>query len=116
MIQRRGGASAAGRTWKSAIALGLIGWCAVNSGQAAEPAWKPEKSIELIATNAPGGGADRILRIMAKIIQSRRDFTVPITVVNKPGGGGSVSYAYLNQHPGDGHFVVLDIHSYNHRR
>jgi tripartite-type tricarboxylate transporter receptor subunit TctC len=30
-----------------------------------------------------------ILRIMAKIIQSRRDLAVPITVVNKPGGGGA---------------------------
>jgi len=74
---------------------------------AAPPAWKPDKAIELIATNAPGGGSDRILRIMAKVMQEGRLAEVPVNVVNKPGGGGSVSYAYLNQRPGDGHYVVL---------
>ena len=39
---------------------------------AAPPAWKPEKPIELIAINAPGGGSDRILRIMAKVLQEGR--------------------------------------------
>ena len=78
-----------------------------HAATAAEPGWKPEKTIEIIATNAPGGGSDRIIRIMTKVMQQRRDLTVPIAIVNKPGGGGSVSYAYLNQHPGDGHFLVL---------
>lgn len=81
--------------------------CASNFVHAAAADWKPDKAIELIATNAPGGGADRILRILGKIMQQRRDFSVPVNVVNKPGGGGSVSYAYLNQHPGDGHYAVL---------
>jgi putative tricarboxylic transport membrane protein len=30
-----------------------------------------------------------------------------LTVVNKPGGGGAIAYGYLNQHPGDGHFVSI---------
>jgi putative tricarboxylic transport membrane protein len=70
-------------------------------------AWKPDKPVEIIATNAPGGGADRIIRIMLNVMQERRDFAVPVSIVNKPGGGGAVSYAYLNQHAGDGHYVVL---------
>jgi len=74
---------------------------------AAAPAWKPEKTVEIIAVNAPGGGSDRIVRIMAKVLEERRQIGVPIAVVNKPGGGGSVAYAYLNQRPGDGHYVVL---------
>jgi putative tricarboxylic transport membrane protein len=32
---------------------------------------------------------------------------MPVNVVNKPGGGGSIAYAYLNQHPGDGHYLLL---------
>lgn len=76
-------------------------------GAQAQPVWKPEKAVELIALNAPGGGGDRILRIMASIIQERRRLEVPVNVVNKPGGGGAVAYAYLNQHPGDGHYIVL---------
>jgi putative tricarboxylic transport membrane protein len=63
--------------------------------------------VEIIATNAPGGGADRVIRIMLNVMQERKDFTVPVSINNKPGGGSAVSYAYLNQHPGDGHYVVL---------
>jgi putative tricarboxylic transport membrane protein len=33
---------------------------------------------------------------------------VPVTVVNKPGGGGAVSLVYLNQHAGDGHFLATN--------
>ncbi len=69
--------------------------------------WKPDKPVEIIATNAPGGGADRIIRIMLNVMQERKDFTVQVSINNKPGGGSAVAYAYLNQHPGDGHYVVL---------
>ena len=74
----------------------------------AAAAWKPEKALELIATNAPGGGSDRILRIMTKVMQERRYIEVPVTVVNKPGAGGSVAYAYVNQRPADGHLVLAN--------
>ena len=95
------------RYWEAALVCVLGGPLAASALSAAEPGWKPEKAIEIIATNAPGGGSDRIIRLMTKALQQRRDLTVPISIVNKPGGGGSVSYAYLNQHPGDGHYVVL---------
>jgi putative tricarboxylic transport membrane protein len=32
---------------------------------------------------------------------------VPINVVNKPGGGGAVGWAFLNQHAGDAHFLQI---------
>jgi len=76
-------------------------------GAAYAQAWKPDKPVEIIATNAPGGGSDRIIRIMLNVMQERRDFTVPVSINNKPGGGSAVAYAYLNQHAGDGHYVVL---------
>lgn len=80
---------------------------ALAAGAQAQPAWKPERPVELIAMNAPGGGSDRTLRIMAKIFQENRLSPVAMNVVNKPGGGGSVAFAYLNQHPGDAHFLVI---------
>ena len=76
-------------------------------GAAHAQAWKPDKPVEIIATNAPGGGADRVIRIMLNVMQERKDFAVPVSINNKPGGGSAVAYAYLNQHPGDGHYVVL---------
>jgi putative tricarboxylic transport membrane protein len=97
--------SRAGFTLAVGLAAGL--WFNLNIARAAAPAWKPEKAVEIIAVNAPGGGSDRIARIMAKVLQENRLIETPVNVVNKPGGGGSVAYAYLNQHPGDGHYVVL---------
>jgi putative tricarboxylic transport membrane protein len=92
-----------------ALAVGIAAgfWLGLDMARAAAPAWKPEKAVEIIAVNAPGGGSDRIARIMAKVLQENRVIETPVNVVNKPGGGGSVAYAYLNQHPGDGHYVVL---------
>jgi putative tricarboxylic transport membrane protein len=97
--------SHAGRALAVCVAAGL--WSGIDLAGAAASAWKPEKAVEIIAVNAPGGGSDRIARMMAKVLQEGRIVEVPVNVVNKPGGGGSVAYAYLNQHPGDGHYVVL---------
>lgn len=77
----------------------------------AQSAWKPDRPVELIATNAPGGGSDRILRIMIKVLQERRYVPTPVAVVNRPGGGSSVAYNYLNQHPGNGHYLVMGSRS-----
>ena len=91
------------------VLTALIALAAVlgASGAQAQSAWKPDRPVEFIAMNAPGGGSDRTLRIMAKILQEGRHVGVALNVVNKPGGGGSVAYAYLNQHPGDGHYLQL---------
>lgn len=85
------------------IALLLL---AAASAHAADPAWKPSKPVELVATNAPGGGSDRILRLMVKVLQEQKAMDVPVNPVNKPGGGGSIAYAYIAQQP-DGHHLVL---------
>lgn len=85
----------------------VLALAAATVHAAAPAVWKPEKPVELIAINAPGGGSDRILRIMAKVLQEGRLIETPIVVVNKPGGGGSVAYAYLNQGQNSGHQVVM---------
>ena len=74
---------------------------------AASAPWKPQKPVELVAMNAPGGGSDRILRIMMTVMQAQKTLPVAVNVVNKPGGGGAVAYAYLNTHPGDGHYLLV---------
>jgi putative tricarboxylic transport membrane protein len=90
------------RYFAACLALG-----AAVFGGATAAEWKPDKPVELVALNAPGGGSDRILRIMVKILQERRYVPTPLSVVNRPGGGGSVGYNYLNQHPGSGNFLAM---------
>lgn len=103
---------AAGNTARSrSLALGLGAMLAITGATAVAQEWVPDKPVELIATNAPGGGSDRIGRILIKILQDRRLIPVPMNLVNKPGGGGSVAYNYTNQHPGNGHFLAMGSRS-----
>src|SRR5687767_15641359 len=72
----------------------------------AQPAWRPEKQVEIILPTAPGGGNDAVARLMAKVLQEQKLVTTPILVVNKPGGNQALSVTYLAQHPGDPHFLL----------
>lgn len=69
--------------------------------------WRPDKRVEIIVPSGPGGGNDRVARLVQKVIQDGRLVDTVTTVVNKPGGGATIGYAYLNQHPADGHFLAI---------
>jgi putative tricarboxylic transport membrane protein len=44
---------------------------------------------------------------MQSLLQDRKLVEVPVAVLNKPGGAGTLGLTYLNQHPGSGrHFLV----------
>lgn len=49
--------------------------------------WTPTKPVELVVGVSPGGGIDRTARTIQRILQERRFVEVPVSVVNKPGGG-----------------------------
>ena len=85
-----------------AVALALA--CLPVAGQG----WKPEKPIEIVVPTTPGGSVDLTARLLQKILQDAGLVKVPVTVINKPGGGGAVSLAYLNQHAGDAHFIATN--------
>ena len=57
--------------------------------------------------SAPGGSNDKTARTIEKVIQERRLLSGTLAVVNKPGGGGNIAFAYLNQHAGDAHYIVI---------
>jgi putative tricarboxylic transport membrane protein len=76
------------------------------SGAIAAPAWEPGKPVELVVPSGTGGGNDRIARLMQQLMQQNKLINVPTTVVNKPGGGQAVTYAYLGQQAGDGHYLA----------
>ncbi|OGA38536.1 MAG: hypothetical protein A3G24_12235 [Betaproteobacteria bacterium RIFCSPLOWO2_12_FULL_62_13] len=69
--------------------------------------WKPEKPVEIIIGTSPGGPQDRQGRLLQRVLQARKLVEQPVTVVNKPGGGGAVGLVYIAQHPGDGHFMQI---------
>lgn len=69
--------------------------------------WKPERSVEIISATAAGGAVDRANRTVQRIWQEKKIVDVPMIVVNKPGGGNTIAWHYLNSHAGDGHYVSI---------
>ena len=94
-------------SWLAAGVLPVI-----LAASAAAQEWKPDRPVEIVATNAPGGGSDRIGRMIIKILQERKLVATPVNLVNRPGGGSSVAYNYINQHPGNGHYMVMGSRSF----
>jgi len=74
--------------------------------------WKPDRPIEFVVQAAAGGGSDIFARTMAKIMTSEKIVTVPVNVVNKPGGSGAVAYSYLRTKRGDPHVIATATSSY----
>jgi len=74
---------------------------------AAEPAWTPDKAVEIIAPSAAGGGTDLTARTIQTILQQKRLLNVPTAVINKNGGGGNVALAYLATQAGSGHSLCV---------
>lgn len=78
----------------------LISGCSmpVQSGSVnAEGEWEPDRSIEFIAPAAAGGGWDTTARMLAKTIDEEKIADHSFGVVNKPGGGGAVAWAYIHK-------------------
>ena len=74
----------------------------------AQPAWKPERNIEIVVPSVPGGSNDKTARTVERIIQEKHLLAgTTLTVVNKPGGGNLMTMNYLIQHPGDAHYVMV---------
>ena len=58
--------------------------------------------------HVPGSGSDTTARFIQKLLIEKKLVEAPVTVVNKPGGQGSViGLTYLNQHAGNGHYVMV---------
>jgi len=71
--------------------------------------WKPTRNVEFLSGSAPGSASDGVLRSVERLLQEKKLIEVTTTVVNKPGGGGSIAWSALNQLPADGHHLSLII-------
>src|SRR5882672_5380239 len=102
--------SSLSRTFPMEIRAAFVGVLAlVLAGAAHAQPWKPARSVEIIVGSAPGGGADLTGRHMQKLFQEKLLPDVATSVVNKTGGGSTLSFVYLNQHAGDAHYIALTL-------
>jgi len=86
-----------------AVLLGLFagGWTSVSECAAA--AAYPTKPIQIVVAFAPGGSSDQVSRLLATYLSKK--WGQPVSVVNKPGGGGVVGTASVAQSAPDGYTV-----------
>ena len=86
-----------------AMVLSLLAFPAM----AASPAWQPERNVELIIPTAAGSGSDRTGRLIQSLMQDKNLVDRAVTVVNKPGGGGTIGLVYLTQQSDVGHHFLV---------
>ena len=73
----------------------------------AQSSWKPSRSVMFIVPNAPGGTSDRAGRTLARIMQAHKLIDVPIVIVNRPGGSGTLALTQLRASSSDGHVLMI---------
>lgn len=84
----------------------MLALAAAGSAHAQQGGWRPERPAEFVVAVSAGGATDYTARFMQKIIQTHRLMETPVVIANKPGGGGNLALNYLDQHAGDGHFLL----------
>ena len=88
------------------VGSALLAGAAVLASAAAEEKY-PSRPIELIVPFGPGGGADQLARITAKLMEPLIGQGIP--VVNVPGGTGATGMAKLIAAPADGYSAAIYI-------
>lgn len=79
----------------------------VISGPVAAQSWSPQKNVEIVVGSAPGGSNDKTARTVEHILTMGRLVPASLTVVNKPGGGSTIAFGYVQQHAGDPHYLMV---------
>jgi tripartite-type tricarboxylate transporter receptor subunit TctC len=88
------------------LAFGAVAMATV-SAPAAKAQDYPSRPIEFIVPWGPGGGADQLARLVAKLIEPELKVSVP--VVNVPGATGATGMAKLLAAPADGYSMAIYI-------
>lgn len=74
--------------------------------------WVPRKPVEFVIMAGPGGGADKMARLMQTVIQKHHISPKPFIPVNKPGGSGAEALIYMKSKTGEDHTVMVTLNSF----
>lgn len=95
------------RRWVAQLLAGTLVTVVSALAQSASTSWNPTQNVELVSPAGPAGAIDNTARLIQELLRQAKLVETSISVVNKPGGGHSIGYAYLNQHTGDGHYLLV---------
>ena len=83
-------------------ALALLASSALARPALAQAEW-PNRPLRIVIPFAPGGGADRVGRMVAEPLA--RALGQPVVVENRPGAGGTVAAQHVATSPADGYTI-----------
>ena len=89
-----------------AIALLVAAVSATSAPAAAQP-FQPNRPIDIVVHNGPGGGSDLLARFISTVMEKDKLIPVRTLVTNKPGGGSALAMAYMAEKRGDTHTIAL---------
>lgn len=73
----------------------------------AQKTWSPSRNVEIVVGSAPGGSNDKTARSVEKAIVEAKLIPTSLTVVNRPGGGSTIAFAYVRQKKADPHTLLI---------
>lgn len=94
----------------TALASGLLLPSAATLAQAGNTANWPNRTITIVVTYPPGGGADLMARLIAPALG--RELGQNVIVENRPGAGGQIGAAFVAKAAPDGYTLMVDASSY----
>lgn len=86
------------------VAATLLACTAAGSSAWAQPAAYPAKQVNVITAFAVGSGPDAVLRLVGQKLGQR--WKQPVTVENRPGGGGFVAIEAVRRAQPDGYTEI----------
>lgn len=93
-------------------ALALSASAVLGLSQASAAEWAPRKPVELVIMAGPGGGADKMARLMQTIIEKNKFASKPFIPVNKGGGSGAEALMHLKSKAKDDHIVMVTLNTF----
>jgi tripartite-type tricarboxylate transporter receptor subunit TctC len=94
------------------LTIGAVVGAALLTGSAAvaqQPQFPAGKPVEMTVMFGAGSAADVTARELAKGME--KSLGVPVTVVNRTGGGGAIGYNYVQQQKPDGYSIIWNSNS-----
>jgi len=92
------------RGWRFGAVI-ICASMALAPGASVAQEWKPARNVDIVVASGAGGSSDRSARVVQKLLHANPAFP-SVSVTNRPGGGGSVAFTFLIQHPGDPHYIA----------
>jgi putative tricarboxylic transport membrane protein len=77
------------------------------AGLACAQGWAPQRNVELIVPVVPGGTNDKLARAIERTFVGDKVVPTSVAVVHRPGGGNQIAYAYVTQHAGNPHYLLM---------